>query len=436
LAKIGDPAPLPMFIAFLNEAAAQPKAPPEAIAVAIEAVGDFADKRSLVALRKLAVHPELDQKTVVLVLTALAKIGDPADAEMLVKRIKDDTIPWMNANRIAGSLANHGNEAAREFLVEEYRAYLRDLENSDQRNSDPNLYATLGHLTDPVIREKLEALIPEQRRPTAKRNIETLIDWMAFNRMSPERLLNLAPDTSQQSRGAAIGALAEVGTPDQIPALMSIQPLDMDSELDDTAQTAIRHLAAATVYRIQQRHADAIAKSGNKFVQGVEEKLRETHKELLAGRDRFGVKVLPDGSDVTAAARLQFRYAGRQGLYQNADELPHPVTQRKLSVVRQAVMNDKGIKDIFVTKDGSLEVQFKPEVRQRIQNIVDRAGNPEVALVLDHKVIAVIRLPRALGEPLTIRQDALDPAGREELLKMVAGPAGNTAKKPKPAPAK
>jgi hypothetical protein len=206
----------------------------------------------------------------------------------------------------------------------------------------------------------------------------------------------------------------------------------MDGELDDRMQSSLRKETAAAVYRIQQRHANAIAKSGSKFVDGVEGKLREAHKKLLAGRDTFGGTRLADGSDVTATnTRLQFRFANRQHPYPNGDELPHPVTNRNLYVKREVIINQHGIKDIFATDDGGIEVQFKPEMHQRVENAALRAGRPEIAIVLDGKIIGITRMTERLGQPMKFPANAVDETRRDELLKLMTEPVRTTDKKPK-----
>jgi HEAT repeat protein len=477
LIRVGDPTPLPMVIEFLERSADDPKPAAlqgQLIHTACRMLRDMPDKRAAPVLRKLALKRNENERTTGAALVALARIGDPEDTEMLLSRLNDDLVPWRDAHQIASAMALQGNEKALDFLVEEFSTSL----DIPVAKRDINACVQLEYAASPLAIDKVSALLKVHSDKNSQRDIGLTISFMKRRCLPMEELLKLAENRSgpvgkdADIRLEALGTIGDRGTPDMIPALMALKPWDQDKDINSPSQQVLRRAISASVYRIQQRHADAIAKSGSKLVRDVEDKLRardgaskkgeeeawaeengekkrrkpgaketaakEPPAKELGSRgatDRYGPTILADGSDIaTNATHLQFRLAGDSGDFTEADELIDPVSKKKLSVQRYVFLNENGLKGIVAGSTKTIDFKFKPEVLDRMQQFAKEYPTLRLAIVLDGRIVALMNMPK-FRAVLSINDEDIDRNARAALLKLMAQPAGPVGEKAKAPPA-
>jgi len=260
----GDPSVVPVLKQWLRDESS--KGPVGAgsikLLLAIWGVGEFGLDSQGATLSGLYHDATAQTRVREAVVSAAARIGTSGARRLLVEGMNDTTLARHRRYEAAATLVEMGDEAAREFLIDGYKAYL--VEITTKHSWDQSVRDAIEHLTDAKLMERLEALKPKQTDQRAKNNITTLLNVMRISALDTAELLKLAEETDwgrgMYKRYEAIAALGRKGSMDDVPRLERLQPwANGEGATSGIQQNFVREYRDRAIGSIRRRNWQALA---------------------------------------------------------------------------------------------------------------------------------------------------------------------------------
>lgn len=213
------------------------------------------------------------------ILIALARLNDKKLAPLLQKQLNSyrSIAARSHAARALVEMDEHAAEA-RTFLLAELENHLAELD--DERQFLGGVREVLATTADQELADAVAALAERQTSDEVKSTLAKLAGAMRTNLKPLGELVAIAEDNTlakKDDRYAALAALAERGTPAEIPTLLALKPWDLAEPDADVQRYVLRQQIATAVGRIQARHWQQLQSSNTPLVTNVLRRLEEQH---------------------------------------------------------------------------------------------------------------------------------------------------------------
>jgi HEAT repeat protein len=211
------------------------------------------------------------------VLIALGRMNDKKLIPVL-KRELTSYRSLTSRSYAAKALVAYGEPEGRPFLLAELQNHLDELDNPRQFLT--GVRDVMKSMADQELADAVAAMADKQKTETAKTNATSLAGAMRINLKPIVEIVAIAQDNAwakKDDRYAAITALAERGTPAEIPAMLALKPWDAVETDAPMQRHDLRQRIATAVGRIQARHWQQLSESNTPLVTNAQRRLEDLH---------------------------------------------------------------------------------------------------------------------------------------------------------------
>lgn len=267
LVTLGSGCVVPVLRGWLREDAAKSGVTEQdqTLEIAIQGLGEFADKESLVRIagvyQTASCHGQLREAAA----EAVAAIGGSDETNILSQIVWDECLDIGVRCDAAAALVRQGSGMGREFLLTVYDLYLLRLKT--QGTSDSRVARKqLERIGDTELMSSLKLRAERETHKTARNNINSLLGEMAICAMPIEQVIEIAQNdvwaAGMYKRYPAIGRLGREGGTELLPILALLKPWKtVDTGAYDIQQNILKSIARGAARKIRKRHWSELKES-------------------------------------------------------------------------------------------------------------------------------------------------------------------------------